>query len=82
VTRTRRLEDGVLREEVAIESYSAETEALDIELGLGVDMADIFEVRAIPELSAARSVRSRSTTTGSCSPTTGSMRRGGRPPSP
>ena len=48
VTRTRRLEDGVLREEVAIESYSAEIEALDIELGLGVDMADIFEVRGYP----------------------------------
>jgi glycogen debranching enzyme len=44
VTRTRRL-DGELREEVAIVNYSATTEALDLELGLGVDMADIFEVR-------------------------------------
>jgi glycogen debranching enzyme len=52
VTRTRRLEDGVLREEVTIESYSAEVEVLEIELGLGVDMADIFEVRGYP-----RSVR-------------------------
>ena len=48
MTRTRRLEDGALREEVAIESYSAEIEVLDIELGLGVDMADIFEVRGYP----------------------------------
>ncbi len=48
LTRTRRLEDGVLSEEIAIESYSAETEGLDIELGLGVDMADIFEVRGYP----------------------------------
>lgn len=48
VTRTRRLEGGILHEEVAIESYSAMTEPLDIELGLGVDMADIFEVRGYP----------------------------------
>ena len=47
VTRTRRIE-GVLREQVTIESYSAMTEALEIELGLGVDMADIFEVRGYP----------------------------------
>ena len=44
LTRTRRI-DGVLREQVTIESYSAATEAIEIELGLGVDMADIFEVR-------------------------------------
>ena len=31
-----------------VESYSATTEDLDIELGLGVDMADIFEVRGYP----------------------------------
>ncbi len=47
MTRTRRI-DGVLREQVTIESYSAMTEALEIELGLGVDMADIFEVRGYP----------------------------------
>jgi glycogen debranching enzyme len=44
LTRTRRI-DGALREQVTIESYSAITEVLEIELGLGVDMADIFEVR-------------------------------------
>ena len=49
VTRTRRIE-GVLREQVMIESYSATTEALEVELGLGVDMADIFEVRGYPRV--------------------------------
>src|SRR5262245_29680818 len=43
VTRTRRL-DGELREEVTIVNYSALAQSLDLELGLGVDMADIFEV--------------------------------------
>jgi glycogen debranching enzyme len=44
VTRTRRLE-GELREEVSIVNYSATAESLELELGIGVDMADIFEVR-------------------------------------
>jgi glycogen debranching enzyme len=44
LTRTRRL-DGELNERVTIESYSATTEALQIDVGFGVDMADIFEVR-------------------------------------
>ncbi|MEP6638142.1 MAG: glycogen debranching N-terminal domain-containing protein [Chloroflexota bacterium] len=47
LTRTRRI-DGALREQVMIESYSAMTETIEIELGLGVDMADIFEVRGYP----------------------------------
>ena len=47
LTRTRRIE-GILEEGVTIESYSATVEALEIELGLGVDMADIFEVRGYP----------------------------------
>ena len=47
VTRTRRIRGG-LHEQVVVESYSATTEDLDIELGLGVDMADIFEVRGYP----------------------------------
>ena len=47
VTRTRRIQGG-LHEQVVVESYSATTEDLDIELGLGVDMADIFEVRGYP----------------------------------
>jgi glycogen debranching enzyme len=44
VTRTRRL-DGRLLEQVVIESYSTRAESIQVELGLGVDMADIFEVR-------------------------------------
>lgn len=47
LTRTRRI-DGELREELTIVNYSETTEALDIELGLGVDMADIFEIRGYP----------------------------------
>ncbi|MEO8438319.1 MAG: glycogen debranching N-terminal domain-containing protein, partial [Chloroflexota bacterium] len=47
LTRTRRI-DGMLREQVVVESYSAMTETIEIELGLGVDMADIFEVRGYP----------------------------------
>jgi glycogen debranching enzyme len=47
VTRTRRIGRG-LREQVVIESYSATTEDLEVDLGLGVDMADIFEVRGYP----------------------------------
>src|SRR3954471_17857111 len=44
VTRARRI-DGRLHERVIIESFSETTEPLDVQLGLGVDMADIFEVR-------------------------------------
>ncbi len=44
VTRTRQL-DGLLHEEVTVESFSERTESILVELGLGVDMADIFEVR-------------------------------------
>lgn len=47
LTRTRRLEDG-LHERVTVVNYSATTEDLVLELGLGVDMADIFEVRGYP----------------------------------
>ncbi|MFL5675092.1 MAG: glycogen debranching N-terminal domain-containing protein [Chloroflexota bacterium] len=44
VTRARRI-DGTLHERVIIESFSETVEPLEIQLGLGVDMADIFEVR-------------------------------------
>ena len=44
VTRTRRIE-GDLHERVTIVNYSATVEDLELEFGLGVDMADIFEVR-------------------------------------
>jgi glycogen debranching enzyme len=47
LTRTRRL-DGTLREELAVVNYSASTEDVVLELGLGADMADIFEVRGYP----------------------------------
>ena len=47
VTRTRRL-DGELREQVTVVNYSAGAEDLELDLGLGVDMADIFEVRGYP----------------------------------
>ncbi len=50
VTRTRRI-DGSLSEQVAIECFSATTETLQVQLGLGVDMADIFEVRGYPRVS-------------------------------
>jgi glycogen debranching enzyme len=53
VTRTRRL-DGGLREEVTIVNYSALAQSLDLELGLGVDMADIFEVRGYPRVTRGR----------------------------
>jgi glycogen debranching enzyme len=49
VTRTRRL-DGELREQVTVVNYSAGAEDLELDLGLGVDMADIFEVRGYPRL--------------------------------
>jgi glycogen debranching enzyme len=44
VTRTRHIE-GTLHERVIIESFSETAEPLVVQLGLGVDMADIFEVR-------------------------------------
>ena len=44
VTRARRI-DGTLHERVIIESFSETVEPLEVQLGLGVDMADIFEVR-------------------------------------
>ena len=47
LTRARRI-DRFLMESVTIESYSELTEGLEVELGLGVDMADIFEVRGYP----------------------------------
>jgi glycogen debranching enzyme len=45
VTRLRVIEDGDLHERVTVVNYSGTPEDLDLELGLGVDMADIFEVR-------------------------------------
>ena len=53
VTRTRQLNGG-LRETVSIVNYSAIGQALELELGLGVDMADIFEVRGYPRVSRGR----------------------------
>jgi len=47
VTRARRIE-GDVHERVTIVNYSATPEDLVLELGLGVDMADIFEVRGYP----------------------------------
>ena len=47
VTRTRLIE-GDLNERVMIVNYSETPEDLVLELGLGVDMADIFEVRGYP----------------------------------
>ena len=44
MTRTRRLH-GELSEQVTVVNYSPTVEALELQLGLGVDMADIFEVR-------------------------------------
>ena len=47
VTRTRHI-DGDLRETVTVVNYAATPEDLVLELGLAVDMADIFEVRGYP----------------------------------
>ncbi|HEX5451677.1 MAG TPA: glycogen debranching N-terminal domain-containing protein, partial [Candidatus Limnocylindrales bacterium] len=47
LTRTRHI-DGDLRELITVVNYSATVEHLELELGLGVDMADIFEVRGYP----------------------------------
>ena len=47
LTRARVI-DGDLREQVMVVNYSATVEELDLQLGLGVDMADIFEVRGYP----------------------------------
>ena len=44
MTRTRRIEGG-LEERLTIVNYSATAQPIDIELAIGVDMADIFEVR-------------------------------------
>src|SRR3954453_2498398 len=44
VTRARRIEGG-LEERLTIVNYSATAQPIDIELAIGVDMADIFEVR-------------------------------------
>ena len=44
VTRARRI-DGRLEEHLTIVNYSATAQPIDIELAIGVDMADIFEVR-------------------------------------
>jgi glycogen debranching enzyme len=53
VTRTRQL-DGGLREQVTIVNYSSTAQALELELALGVDMADIFEVRGYPRVARGR----------------------------
>jgi glycogen debranching enzyme len=47
VTRTRHI-DGDLRETVTVVNYAATPEDLVLQLGLAVDMADIFEVRGYP----------------------------------
>jgi glycogen debranching enzyme len=47
VTRARHI-DGDLREHITVVNYSATVEHLRLDLGLGVDMADIFEVRGYP----------------------------------
>jgi glycogen debranching enzyme len=47
ITRARRI-GGQLHEQLTIVNYSAVTQPLDLQLGLGVDMADIFEVRGYP----------------------------------
>ena len=47
LTRARHI-DGDLRELVTVVNYSATVEHLRLELALGVDMADIFEVRGYP----------------------------------
>ena len=47
ITRSRRI-DGELRERLTIVNHSSRVEDLMVELGLGVDMADIFEVRGYP----------------------------------
>ncbi len=47
LTRARHI-DGDLRELVTVVNYSATVEHLRLEVALGVDMADIFEVRGYP----------------------------------
>ena len=47
LTRARHI-DGGLSELVTVVNYSATVEHLELELGFGVDMADIFEVRGYP----------------------------------
>jgi glycogen debranching enzyme len=53
LTRSRRIDDG-LHEHLTVVNYSASTEVLELELGLGVDMADIFEVRGYPRVARGR----------------------------
>ncbi len=62
LTRARHI-DGDLRELVTVVNYSATVEHLEIQLGVGVDMADIFEVRGYPRAARGTSCRSCSTTT-------------------
>ena len=56
LTRTRRIDDG-LHEQIVIVNYSASAQDIELELGLGADMADIFEVRGYPR-SARGTLRS------------------------
>ena len=53
ITRSR-LIDGELRERLTIVNHSSGVEDLTVELGLGVDMADIFEVRGYPRAARGR----------------------------
>ena len=80
LTRKRRI-DADLRESLTIVNYSETTESLEIGLGLGVDMADIFEVRGYPRPVRGTLRRSSCTGTAPCSATTDSMACAGRPPS-
>jgi glycogen debranching enzyme len=45
IRRERSLDDGALRERLAIANYTEETQRVDVRLVLDVDGADIFEVR-------------------------------------
>ncbi len=47
LTRSRRI-DGGLREGLTVVNHSGTAQSVEIELGLGVDMADIFEIRGYP----------------------------------
>jgi glycogen debranching enzyme len=53
LTRTRRIDAG-LDERLTVVNYSAAAEDLELTLGLGVDMADIFEVRGHPRAARGR----------------------------
>ena len=79
VTRTRRI-DGGLEERLTIVNYSATAQPIDIELAIGVDMADIFEVRGYNRaISWSAADRSSSTAIGPSSRTTDSMASDARP---